>query len=98
LQLRALRLVGPLPEILAHRQGAERHDAPGMRLGQLAACVINNIPGRGLIGIFLQIVGQQGLGEIFVVELFAPRQFEDLAAQTSVNIGRGKVSAMVSPG
>ena len=55
-------------EVVAHLQRAERHRVLGVRLDEVAARVVDDVP-VAVGSVLRDVVGQQRLGEILVVEL-----------------------------
>src|SRR5262249_32525438 len=56
------------PQILAHFKSSERHQGTGMRFGEVAAGIPNDIPFSALFGMLVDVVDEQVLREIRVVE------------------------------
>jgi hypothetical protein len=69
-----------LAKMLADIDRAQRHDAPGVRLVEVAAGVEHDVPLAGRVRMLVHEVGQELLGEVLIVEHAAGKPL-DLGAR-----------------
>lgn len=73
-----LRALFGFAQILAHGQGSNADLFAGMRLNQVAAMIIDNVPAAGLLWVLAHVFRQEQSGEVIVVKRFAACDSEDV--------------------